>query len=324
MTDTNVARYGFKTKTIKSVIRRKVDQWLKSIENEELRKLLADKVVVTGGCVASMLLGEEVNDFDIYLRDHDSTLALATYYLEHFKTRKHNGIDVPLSVLDENGRIRIVAKSSGIASEDGSDKPYQYFEGRPDQEGEEYVSEIMTDPATVEDAYEETEQKALKTEGEDKKKYRPVFMTSNAITLSDRIQVILRFYGEPEEIHKNYDYVHCTNYWKSWDGGELVLRPEALEALLSRTLSYVGSKYPVCSVVRMRKFVQRGWRINAGQILKMAMQISALDLTDIKVLEDQLTGVDTAYFLQLIERLKEKDPEKVDTAYLVEIIDRIF
>ena len=74
----------------------------------------------------------------------------------------------------------------------------------------------------------------------------------------------------------------------------------------------------------MRKFVQRGWQINAGQILKMAMQISELNLKDLKVLEDQLTGVDTAYFVQLIERLKEKDPEKVDSAYLIEIVDRIF
>jgi len=56
----------------------------------------------------------------------------------------------------------------------------------------------------------------------------------------------------------------------------------------------------------------------------MAMQISELDLTDINVLEDQLTGVDTAYFLQLIARLKEKDPERVNTAYLCEIIERLF
>ena len=103
-----------------------------------------------------------------------------------------------------------------------------------------------------------------------------------------------------------------------------MLRPDALEALLAKELRYVGSKYPICSVVRLRKFISRGWRINAGQILKMAMQISQLDLTDIKVLEDQLTGVDTAYFLQLIQRLKDNDPEKVNGAYLIEIIDRIF
>ena len=54
------------------------------------------------------------------------------------------------------------------------------------------------------------------------------------------------------------------------------------------------------------------------------MQISELDLTDPKVLEDQLTGVDSAYFMELMTKLREKDPEKVNAAYLVEIIDRMF
>ena len=47
-------------------------------------------------------------------------------------------------------------------------------------------------------------------------------------------------------------------------------------------------------------------------------------LTDPKVLEDQLTGVDSAYFVQLLNRLAENNPEKINTAYLVEIIDRMF
>lgn len=56
----------------------------------------------------------------------------------------------------------------------------------------------------------------------------------------------------------------------------------------------------------------------------MVMQLSEMNLKDIRVLEDQLTGVDAAYFLEVISKLKEKDPEKVNTAYLVEIIDRMF
>ncbi len=60
------------------------------------------------------------------------------------------------------------------------------------------------------------------------------------------------------------------------------------------------------------------------EIVKMCMQISALDLTDISVLQDQLTGVDVAYFIEVINKLKEKDPVKVNYAYLVEILDRMF
>jgi hypothetical protein len=141
--------------------------------------------------------------------------------------------------------------------------------------------------------------------------------------LSHKVQIVLRFYGSADTIHENYDYVHCTNYWTSKDD-ELVLRQPALESLLAKELRYVGSKYPICSVIRLRKFIKRGWTVNAGQILKMMLQISELDLKDHKVLQDQLTGVDAAYFVQLVSMVKENDPEKVNSAYLVEIIDRMF
>lgn len=93
-------------------------------------------------------------------------------------------------------------------------------------------------------------------------------------------------------------------------------------------LIYQGSKYPICSVIRTRKFIQRGWRINAGQYLKMCMQISELNLKDIKVLEDQLTGVDAAYFEQLIratqKHMSETGSTDIDQVYLVQLIDKIF
>jgi hypothetical protein len=97
-----------------------------------------------------------------------------------------------------------------------------------------------------------------------------------------------------------------------------------MEALLTRELRYTGSKYPVCSLIRLRKFIKRGWTVNAGQILKMVMQASELNLKDIRVMQDQLTGVDAAYFIQLMSKLRENDPDKINTAYLVEIIDRMF
>jgi hypothetical protein len=160
-----------------------------------------------------------------------------------------------------------------------------------------------------------------------KEKYRPVFLTDNAITLSNKIQIVIRFYGEPDDIHKNYDFVHCTSYWAS-DDGNLVLRPEAMESILAKELRYTGSLYPVCSVIRTRKFVKAGWHINAGQLLKMCLQISELNLLDVDVLEDQLTGVDTAYFIQVIDYLRKRRDEDPSFAYnapyLISIIDKMF
>jgi len=154
--------------------------------------------------------------------------------------------------------------------------------------------------------------------------YSVLFLSPNAITLSDRIQIIVRFYGDADAIHENYDFVHCTNYWTSKDDGELVLRPAALEALLTKELRYIGSKYPLCSIIRTRKFIFRGWRINAGQYLKMALQLNELDLLDIPTLQDQLIGVDSAHFIDLLDRIKEGAPDKINAAYICEIVDRIF
>lgn len=314
---------GMKAKTIRKLLRQAVDGWLDTIEDGAVKALAEKNTIVTGGCIASMLLGERVNDFDLYFKNKETTAAVAKYYVQRFERKNQHGIAVPIMVDDEGDRVRIVVKSAGVASADGAEKPYEYFEGRADGEAGEYLGEVMSDPGEIQDAYEETEASALDAADDGKPKHRPVFMSTNAITLSHRIQIVVRFYGEPDEIHKNYDFVHCTNYWTSWDGA-LTLRQPALEALLARELRYVGSLYPVCSVIRLRKFIKRGWTVNAGQILKMMMQVSALDLTDLKVLEDQLTGVDAAYFVELIGKLKAKNPEKVETAYLVEIIERMF
>lgn len=307
-----------KAKTIKSVLRRKIDDWANSITDETVRRLVLENTIVTGGSIASMLLKEQVNDFDVYFCNKATVLAVANYYVDQFKknppTKFKNDPEklaqIRVDCDAETGRIKVIVKSAGIASEEGAED-YQYFESA-DPEGTEafdYVEQVM---GAVE-----------QPEGDDKPRYRPVFMTSNAITLSDKVQIVLRFYGEPDEIHKNYDFIHCTNYWTSNDG-KLTLRQEALEALLARELRYVGSLYSLCSVIRTRKFIKRDWTINAGQYLKMCMQISKLDLTNLATLEDQMIGVDAAYFNEVVHKLREKDATSVDSAYLIEIIDRIF
>ena len=291
------AGIGMKAKTIKAVIAKKMKQWWDSIEDESVRKLAEKNTIVTGGCIASMLLKEKVNDFDVYFRTKEATEAVAQYYVDKFCDEHDH--PMKLEVTDE--RIRIVTER-GHRGETAGD---------PTQVG---LGEI-------EDTYDDANELAQEIEDNS---FRPVFMSTNAITLSNKVQIVIRFFGDPAEIHENYDFVHCTNHWTSWSGGELVLQPAALEALLARELRYVGSKYPLCSIMRIRKFIQRGWTINAGQILKACMQLNDLDLTDPKVLEDQLTGVDSAYFIDMINKLRENDPEKINAAYLVELVDRIF
>lgn len=292
-------------KNIKSVLSKKFNEFCKSIKDESVKTAVKNHSIITGGCITSMLLKEEIHDFDIYFTNKETCLKVAKYYVNQFnETHK----DTNARVEEKEERIKVFIQSAGVAGDD---------ESEPDLVEYEDYDEMQTN-ITPDSDLETIPQKP---------KYRPVYLSSNAITLSDKIQLIIRFYGEPDVIHENYDFVHCTNYWTSVNN-KLVLRQEALEAILNKELKYVGSKYPLCSIIRTRKFINRGWKINAGQYLKMCMQLNEFNLKDIKVLEDQLVGVDSGYFAMLIDALqkkKESDPNfTIENDYVVSIIDKIF
>jgi hypothetical protein len=300
-----------KVKVINRTLKKVHEDLCKSISDPTVRKLVEDNTIITGGCITSMLLQEPVNDYDLYFRNIETVKAVANYYVDVFKQlRKDNKQVEPsdefLYVDEQEKRVRVIIKSAGIIAIDGNEKDYQYFEQEPDEDAAaEYIENVC---------------KTLKGKGD---KYRPILITSNAITLSNNVQLIIRFFGEPDDIFKNYDFVHCTNYWTSWSK-QVVTNPAALECILARELKYVGSLYPLCSLIRLRKFIKRGWSINAGQIVKMAFQASELDLSNPVVLEEQLTGVDFAYFQEVIRIIKEENPKDIDSTYISEILDRVF
>lgn len=192
-----------KAKTIKLVLRKVIKKVAKSITNDAVRTLFTQNAIVTGGSIASMLLGEPVNDFDIYFRTREATVAIAEYYVSQFeKSGKCKYTMVVEDHLDD--RVRIKIASVGVVSEtDDAENEYQYFEAVDPESGAaaEFVEKVA-------EAVQDADAKPTK----EKPKYRPVFFTANAITLSGNVQLITRFYGEPDDIHANYDFEHCKNY----------------------------------------------------------------------------------------------------------------
>jgi len=145
--------------------------------------------------------------------------------------------------------------------------------------------------------------------------------SSNAISLSNKVQIITRFTGSAEEIHENFDYMHCMCVY-DYSKNTLILPPDALECIINHELRWVNSKFPLCSLLRMNKFIRRGWHINAGQVVKICLAINELDLKNPFVLKEQLLGVDSMYFRQLFRALKDRDEVTVDE--ISAIIDEVF
>lgn len=383
-------------KNIKSYLTGRHNAWLKSIEDEELRKEVKKHSLIAGGAIASLIQGEQPNDIDIYLSDEEVALKLVIYYI-----KKWNGDDRHTSKIGIRTSTAYKSKEAYLESlqkrpvynllglieesnffddltEDIQDKldrmeKYELIDVIKDNYNEGLLNgyDICTDnkelsklkvdqlyrlneysngvslfirssgvarePEAPDDGMPDSagvagsEESAKEdTESPD---YRPVFLTDNAISLKGKVQIILRFIGTPEEIVKNFDYVHCTCTYVPWNR-KLSLPNEALASMMTKELVYVGSRYPICSLFRMRKFLARGYHLNVGQVLKMVFQIKALNLYDVRVLEDQLLGVDTVFMKGFIDRLKEQvkkdklgdsviNPEQFED-YVTKIVSEMF
>jgi len=323
-----------KSKTIKQVLRKRFDEFVDSIDDPSVSKLVNINSIITGGSIASMLKGEQVNDFDVYFTDKQTVLAVCNYYIKKFA--KENSQRPNFEVIDDGTRVKIRVKSAGVAAEDGFvfdeqevDQVYDIdgnlSDGVTFQLDNAMNSEDTEDPGVTPSMTNPDDITYLPEDTKLKDKFRPVYISANAITLSDQFQLIIRFYGDAEEIHSNYDFAHCTCWWRSKDG-HLELPSEALECLLTNELRYKGSKYPLASIIRTRKFINRGFTINAGQYLKMCMQLNDMDLRDLDTLEDQLIGVDALYFAQMLANIPNnaKIDNRIDSNYLIEMIDRFF
>lgn len=315
-------------KTINKTIRTKVTDWISSITDNNLRNKLESHIIVTGGCITSLFLNEDVNDYDIYISDINTLNLLCYYYIKEFTN---------IEILDGRNKDLIIKQFNEEY------KDIYFKDINPIEIHRSYRATCIRNLKENQiKLYFPDEKESFKVDydtrvcmksfqnfiGNEYKfnkdsKYHPLFFSANAITLSDDIQIIIRFNGDPEEIHKNYDFVHATNYWTFSKG--LVTNKEALESILTRQLKYQGSLYPITSILRVKKFVTRKWKINAGEIFKMIYQTSLLDLTNEDVLEEQLIGMDVAYFSVLIRALREvSDRTKLTSEYIFNVVDRIF
>jgi hypothetical protein len=290
-------------KSIEKVVSTKMNEWLNTITDEALRKDVKENLLVSGGCIASMFLSTDVNDFDVYIKDRSVLLKLVGYYTA--------GMDCV--IMDGHKKQEL---------EDDLLSAYAWAENLDDINNQYRIALKNLKEDQVKLFFSGGMWRNEKTDFESKE-YAPIFMSPNAISLTDKLQIVIRFHGDDKAIHSTFDFIHATNYFTFETG--LVTNLEAIESLLTRQLKYQGSQYPLTSIIRMKKFIKRNWNINAGEMLKIMFQISELDLKNPDVLEEQLIGVDVAYFGKLIEILRGIDDKtKMTSKYLNEIIDRVF
>lgn len=220
-------------KTIKHTIIKKMEEWLKSIKDESLREDVKKNLLVSGGSITSLLLNEKVNDFDVYLMDVDIMKRLVIYYTKPFGITIFDGRQKP-ELIKELEEAYQYAPGEESAIDRNNSKAISLRNLKEDQ------IKLYFDSASGLKVNEAKDPAELN--------YEPLFFSPNAISLSNDLQIVIRFYGTAEQIHKTFDFIHATNYFTFGEG--LVTNINALESIITKQLKYQGSYYPVTSVIR--------------------------------------------------------------------------
>lgn len=193
-------------KTIQKSIQNKLNEWLSSISDENLRILIKENILVSGGSITSMLLNEDVNDFDIYIKDIKALEKLTEYYVDKFDIKILRGWE------KEN---LMESYNTGILAYDENYK--NQFTVAVNNLKDDQIKLFILNIGGLKCNSEATT--------EEKLKYIPLYFSPNAISLSNKIQIVLRFHGDSTQIHKTFDFIHATNYFTFQEG--LITNKEA-------------------------------------------------------------------------------------------------
>jgi hypothetical protein len=210
-----------KAKQIEKLLKGMYDNFVDSIDDENIKKIIIERTFITGGCIPSMMMDEFINDFDVYFENQEDANVVKDYY--------------------------------------GS-------------------------------------QKVDKT-----KKFHVKLITDNAINLSDKIQLIIRFTGIPEEVTKNFDWAHIKSYFKYPD--KLIINIDTYRLIVEKELVYTGSQYPLSSLLRLKKYIKKGWNVSTKTMVHIVLDI----LKEFNKIKKE--NVKQKSFHEMVEEFQENEKE---------------
>jgi hypothetical protein len=124
----------------------------------------------------------------------------------------------------------------------------------------------------------------------------PAYLSKNALTMNNGVQVIFRFIGDPKEVFTTFDYEHCKAYWRPDPLGlllgKLVYEGRSQESFAKNELIYTGNtRFALSAISRLNKFIKRGWCVSPSSLLSLALTAAKIDWSNRDALEEELLGI---------------------------------
>lgn len=125
--------------------------------------------------------------------------------------------------------------------------------------------------------------------------------------------IVMRdLFGEPQTIFGYYDFTVCMAAYQFFEDGEsegFVFGDEFFKHIGQRRLVFhTGTMFPLCSLLRVMKYIKRGFSITGMELMKIGLAIHSLKIETYSDLRRQLQGIDTAFLADLTEQMKDGNP----------------
>lgn len=167
---------------------------------------------------------------------------------------------------------------------------------------------------------------------EESDNYELMFNTDNAYSFSG-MGIAVQLIKLPEMITEDtqaildqFDFTVCMGAY-DFLLEEFILNDMFLEHLAAKELHYnIEGKYPLASMFRVRKYLEKGYTISGTEMVKLGLCINKLKIETFKELRAQLMGIDTLFLKDLTDRLMNDQfaDRKYDFMEFMDLISEFF
>lgn len=124
--------------------------------------------------------------------------------------------------------------------------------------------------------------------------------------------VMPELFGDAATIFNYYDFTVCMAAYQFTDNGQgdgFVFGDDFFKHIGQRRLVFhTGTKFPICSMLRVMKYIKKGFFITGMEILKIGLSVHSLKMETYADLRRQLQGIDTAFLADLTWQMKPGEP----------------
>lgn len=157
-----------------------------------------------------------------------------------------------------------------------------------------------------------------------------VITTANALTyrFSNVVIQLIRFSDAFKEdinsIFDLFDYTVCMGAY-DLDSKEFKLHDSFLQHIAQKRLVFnPNTKFPISSLIRSKKYMNRGYSLSSLDSIKLGLAINNLKIETYRDLKDQLEGIDTLILKELTDKLMDNPETTYDLTESLELLEKEF